>query len=60
MQVGYDEVQLQAGDGLHIRPRVRHRMSNNSSEAARFLVISQPLSHGNRVYGTVGLVKLPL
>ncbi|HXY09931.1 MAG TPA: cupin domain-containing protein [Terriglobales bacterium] len=49
MEVEQDEVRLRAGEGLHIRPRVQHRISNRSQESARFLVISQPPSHGDRV-----------
>jgi len=60
MQVEHDELHLRAGEGLHILSRVRHRISNRSAEVARFLVISQPPSHGDRVYGSVGLLKVPL
>jgi len=49
-----EEIRLHAGEGLHIPPRVRHRMSNQSREAARFLVISQPPSHGDRVVEAPG------
>jgi mannose-6-phosphate isomerase-like protein (cupin superfamily) len=59
MEVEHDEVRLQAGEGLHILPQVRHRISNRSGEAARFLVISQPPSHGDRVYESVGFSKVP-
>jgi mannose-6-phosphate isomerase-like protein (cupin superfamily) len=60
MQIEREEVRLQAGEGLHVLPRVRHRMSNRSGEVTRFLVISQPPSHGDRVCETVGLLKVPL
>jgi mannose-6-phosphate isomerase-like protein (cupin superfamily) len=60
MQVEHREIRLQAGEGLHILPMVRHRISNQSGEAARFLVISQPPSHGDRVCGSVGILKVPL
>jgi mannose-6-phosphate isomerase-like protein (cupin superfamily) len=49
MEVEHEEVRLHAGEGLHIPSRVRHRISNRSQESARFLVISQPPSHGDRV-----------
>jgi mannose-6-phosphate isomerase-like protein (cupin superfamily) len=49
MEVEHDEVQLHAGEGLHIPPRIRHRICNRSQESARFLVISQPPSHGDRI-----------
>lgn len=60
MQVEHEEVRLRPGEGLHILSRVRHRISNRSGEMARFLVISQPPSHGDRVYGSVALLKVPL
>jgi mannose-6-phosphate isomerase-like protein (cupin superfamily) len=60
MQVEHDEMRLRAGEGLHILSRVRHRISNRSAEVARFLIISQPPSHGDRVYGSIGLLKVPL
>jgi mannose-6-phosphate isomerase-like protein (cupin superfamily) len=43
------EVALSAGCGLHIRPGIFHRIKNVSSQPVRFLVISQPPSHGDRV-----------
>jgi mannose-6-phosphate isomerase-like protein (cupin superfamily) len=49
MEVEHEQVRLHAGEGLHIPPRVRHRIRNQSRESACFLVISQPPSHGDRV-----------
>jgi len=49
LEVEHEEVRLPAGEGLHIPPRVQHRISNRTRESARFLVISQPPSHGDRV-----------
>ena len=60
MEIGHRELQLRAGEGLHVPPRVLHRISNRSDEASRFLVISQPPSHGDRVWLSVGLLKLPI
>ncbi len=42
MQVEHLEIRLPAGEGLPILPMVRQRISNQSEESARFLVISQP------------------
>ena len=39
---------LSAGSGIRILPGARHQISNPSSSPARFLVISQPPSHGDR------------
>jgi len=60
MEAGHEEVRLQAGEGLHIPPGVRHRISNRSPRVARILVISQPPSHGDRAYGIIGLLKVPV
>ena len=49
MELEREQIRLHAGEGLHIPPGVRHRIRNQSREAARFLVISQPPSHGDRV-----------
>ena len=43
------EVVISAGCGLHIRPGIFHRIKNVSSRPVRFLVISQPPSHGDRI-----------
>jgi mannose-6-phosphate isomerase-like protein (cupin superfamily) len=48
MEVEGDSTLLQVGSGIRILPEARHRISNPSSGVARFLVISQPPSHGDR------------
>ena len=40
---------LRRGEGLHVAPGVAHRMHNGSRAVVRFLVISAPKSHGDRV-----------
>jgi quercetin dioxygenase-like cupin family protein len=40
---------LRRGDGLHIPPEVAHQVRNNGSDDVRFLVISAPKAHGDRV-----------
>jgi mannose-6-phosphate isomerase-like protein (cupin superfamily) len=35
--------------GIWIKPRIKHRISNNSDTDLEFLVISEPKSHGDRV-----------
>ena len=54
MELECEEIRLHAGEGLHIPPRTRHRISNRSRETARFLVISQPPSHGDRIVNEPG------
>lgn len=40
---------LPAGSGIRVLPGTRHQISNPSSGPARFLVISEPPSHGDRI-----------
>ncbi len=40
---------LGAGEGLHVAPGQAHRMRNGSNADTRFLVISSPRAHGDRV-----------
>jgi mannose-6-phosphate isomerase-like protein (cupin superfamily) len=40
---------LRAGSGIRVLPGIHHQVCNPSSGAVRFLVISQPPSHGDRV-----------
>ena len=42
-------VSLAEGEGLEIAPGTVHQARNTSSEEVRFLVVSQPPSHGDRV-----------
>ena|SRR5437899_209481 len=49
IEVDDEEIRLTAGEGLHITPGQRHRIKNASSHLIRFLVISEPPSHGDRV-----------
>jgi mannose-6-phosphate isomerase-like protein (cupin superfamily) len=49
MEVDGHAVRLTAGQGLHIAPRVPHQIRNESGDAVRFLVVSHPHSHGDRV-----------
>ncbi len=40
---------LREADGIEIAPGARHQAINRSGDDARFLVISRPPSHGDRV-----------
>lgn len=40
---------LHGGQGLHVPPGAAHQMHNNGTRELRFLVISAPRSHGDRV-----------
>ena len=49
MEVNGETRLIPAGSGMRILPGSRHQIRNPSSAAVRFLVISQPPSHGDRV-----------
>jgi|SRR5580658_11073216 mannose-6-phosphate isomerase-like protein (cupin superfamily) len=49
MEVEDRDVTLTAGQGVHIPPGVPHQIRNKSSDLVRFLVVSHPHSHGDRV-----------
>jgi len=49
MLVGDERVVLKQGEGIEIAPLIAHQLRNESTEAALFLVISVPKSHGDRV-----------
>lgn len=42
------ECELRIGEGLEIAPGTPHQMFNRSDDAAEFLVVSHPHSHGDR------------
>ncbi|HKH97762.1 MAG TPA: cupin domain-containing protein [Candidatus Sulfotelmatobacter sp.] len=48
MEVEGHTTLVPAGSGIRVLPGTRHQIRNPSSSAARFLVISQPPSHGDR------------
>ena len=48
MEVSGEIVKLRAGEGILIVPGIPHQMKNESTADVRFLVISQPASHGDR------------
>jgi len=49
MEVEGAMYRLGAGMGLEIAPGEAHQAINSSGEEVRFLVVSQPRSHGDRV-----------
>lgn len=49
MEADGEQIPLLAGQGVAIPPGTRHQFRNHSEEPVRFLVISQPPSHGDRV-----------
>jgi mannose-6-phosphate isomerase-like protein (cupin superfamily) len=49
MEVNGENHLVSAGSGIRIPPGTHHQIRNPSSSAVRFLVISQPSSHGDRI-----------
>lgn len=49
MEIEREEFVLRMGEGIEIAPDHAHQAINRSTAAARFLVISQPPAHGDRV-----------
>ncbi|HLW83837.1 MAG TPA: cupin domain-containing protein [Candidatus Sulfotelmatobacter sp.] len=49
MEVEGETTLLGAGSGIRILPGKHHQIRNPSSGAVRFLVISHPRSHGDRI-----------
>jgi mannose-6-phosphate isomerase-like protein (cupin superfamily) len=49
LEVDHHNLVLQPGEGLEISPGQQHQAINRSAAAARFLVTSQPPSHGDRI-----------
>jgi mannose-6-phosphate isomerase-like protein (cupin superfamily) len=50
MEVEGKTTLLSAGSGLRVMPGMRHQIRNPSSGPVRLLVISNPPSHGDRIY----------
>lgn len=42
------------GEGLHVPPGAAHQMRNDGASDLRFLVVSAPRSHGDRVLTAPG------
>ena len=49
MEVDGENILIPAGSGIRILPGMRHQVRNPSSDAVRFLVISNPPSRGDRI-----------
>ncbi len=42
------QVIVEAGEGIHIPPKMVHQIKNETNEDLEFLVISEPHAHGDR------------
>ena len=49
MEINGQKKLIPAGSGIRILPGTRHQIHNPSSGPVRFLVVSQPASHGDRI-----------
>jgi mannose-6-phosphate isomerase-like protein (cupin superfamily) len=49
MEVDGETTLVPAGSGIRVMPGKRHQIRNPSSGPVRFLVVSQPMSHGDRI-----------
>lgn len=49
MEIDGKEIVLQPHEGIEVAPLVHHQMFNKSNEEIQFLVISQPISKGDRI-----------
>ena len=41
--------EVAAGNGIHVPAKESHQLMNKSNESLKFLVVSQPKSHGDRI-----------
>ncbi|MEO6904050.1 MAG: cupin domain-containing protein [Bacteroidia bacterium] len=41
-------IEVNAQEGLHIKPKQLHKITNKGTVDLNFLVVSEPLSHGDR------------
>lgn len=49
LEVEREEFVLRVGEGVEVAPGKAHQAMNRSAKSTRFLVTSQPPSHGDRV-----------
>ena len=54
IETGGNEFVLNRGQGVHIEAGEPHQVRNRASVDARFLVVSNPRSHGDRVSAESG------
>jgi mannose-6-phosphate isomerase-like protein (cupin superfamily) len=48
IEIGSEKFTLRSEEGIEVAPTLSHQVFNRSSQDVRFLVISQPASHGDR------------
>ena len=48
-QIKEKEIRLTTGESIHVPPGIPHKISNAADGELRFLVISSPKAHGDRI-----------
>jgi len=51
-EIGNEIFEIREGFGIHIEPKVKHRIRNDQLENLEFIVISQPTTRGDRFVET--------
>jgi mannose-6-phosphate isomerase-like protein (cupin superfamily) len=49
LEMDGEQHSIGAFHGVEVQPGVPHQMSNQSQEDVEFIVVSQPMSHGDRI-----------
>ena len=49
IEISGDIFEVPAGNGIHVPAKESHQLMNKSNSELRFLVVSQPKSHGDRI-----------
>ncbi len=47
-EIGTEVVEVESGSGIHIPPKVKHRIRNDQSVNLEFIVISEPTTRDDR------------
>lgn len=56
LELGGQRLVVAPGEGLEVPPGVPHRLLNADAAELRFLVVSAPPSHGDRILAAAGTV----
>lgn len=49
LEVGGEQRNIETFQGIEVAPGVPHQMINHSQHDVEFIVVSQPMSHGDRI-----------
>jgi len=47
-EIENDIIHVESGNGIHIPPKIKHKIRNDQSENLEFIVISEPATRGDR------------